>query len=64
MKIHLVNSFCWFGFMIKDNKISKQKQKIEEKREKTQKAELKKTFHIDPMNFICICHVLLQFAHR
>lgn len=41
MKIHLVNSFCWFGFMIKDNKISKQQKKKIRKREKekTQKAE-------------------------
>lgn len=40
MKIHLVNSFCWFGFMIKDNKMSKQQKKeIEKEREKTQKAE-------------------------
>lgn len=41
MKIHLVNSFCWIGFMIKDNKMSKQQKKkeIEKEREKTQKAE-------------------------
>lgn len=64
MKIHLVNSFCWFGFMIKDNKICKQqkKQKCEKERKRKHKKLNKKNlsywsdeFYVHLSRSITIC---------